>query len=82
MRIREHQDKRTSMLAIELPTEVESRLEALAAKTGCSKEDYARDVIAQSIEDMEDAEIARERLTRPAQRWSLEDLERERDLDS
>ena len=37
------------MLAIELPPEVESRLETLAAKTGCSKEDYARDVIAQLL---------------------------------
>lgn len=70
------------MLAIELPPEVESRLEALAAKTGCSKEDYARDVIAQLLDDMEDSEIARERLRNPAQRWSLEGLERKRDLES
>ena len=69
------------MLAIELPPEVESRLEALAAKTGCSKEDYARDVIAQLLEDVEDAEIAGERLRNPAQRWSLEGLERKRDLE-
>ena len=68
------------MLAIELPPEVESRLETLEAKTGCSKEDYARDVIAQLLEDMEDAEIASERLRYPAQRWPLEDLEQERDL--
>ncbi len=70
------------MLAIELPPEAESRLEALAAKTGCSKEDYARDVIAQLIADLEDAEIAHERLRNPARRWPLEDLEQERDLDS
>ncbi len=70
------------MLAIELPPEVESRLEALAAKTGCSKEDYARDVIARLVADLEDAEIAGERLRNPAQRWPLEDLEQERDLDS
>ena len=70
------------MLTIELPPEVESRLEALAAKTGCSKEDYARNVIAQLLEDMEDAEIARERLRNPARRWPLEDLERERDPES
>ncbi len=70
------------MLTIELPPEVESRLEALAAKTGCSKEDYARDVIAQLLEDAEDGEIARERLRNPAQRWPLEELEQERDLES
>ncbi len=70
------------MLTIELPPEVESRLEALAAKTGCSKEDYARDVIAQLVDDLEDAEIARERLRNPAQRWPLEDLEQGLDLES
>ena len=70
------------MLTIELPPEVESQLEALAAKTGCSKEDYARDVIAQLLTDMEDAEIARERLRNPARRWPLKDLEQERDLES
>ena len=70
------------MLTIELPPEVESQLEALAAKTGCSKEDYARDVIAQLVADVEDAEIASERLRNPARRWSLEDLEQERDLES
>ena len=70
------------MLTIELPPEVESQLEALAAKTGCSKEDYARDVIAQLLADMEDAEIASERLRNPARRWPLEDLEQERDLES
>lgn len=69
------------MLAIELPPQVESRLEILAAKTGRSKEEYAREAITQLLEDLEDIEIAEERLKNPGKRWSLEDLEQGRDLE-
>ena len=69
------------MLAVELPAEMEARLDALAAKTGRSKADYAREAILQLLEAAEDAEIATERLRNPAKRWTLEELEQGLDLD-
>ncbi len=68
------------MLALRLPPAIEKRLQALAEKTGRTKSFYAREAILQHIEDLEDTYTAAARLKRPAKRWSLEDIERERDL--
>ncbi|GAA4416221.1 type II toxin-antitoxin system RelB family antitoxin [Quisquiliibacterium transsilvanicum] len=50
------------MLAIRLPPEVESRLEALARATGRTKTFYAREAILQHLEDLEDLYLAEQRL--------------------
>lgn len=50
------------MLAIRLPPEIESRLEALAAATGRTKTFYAREAILEHIEDLEDVYLAEQRL--------------------
>jgi RHH-type transcriptional regulator, rel operon repressor / antitoxin RelB len=50
------------MLAIRLPPEVESRLEALAKATGRSKTFYAREAILEHLEDLEDLYLAQKRL--------------------
>lgn len=42
------------MLAIRLPAEIESRLEALAKRTGRTKTFYAREAILEKLEDLED----------------------------
>ena len=42
------------MLAIRLPEEVESRLAALASRTGRSKTFYAREAILTYLEDLDD----------------------------
>lgn len=68
------------MLALRLPPELEKRLDALAKKTGRTKSYYAREAILQHLEDIEDAYLALERLKKPGKRWSLEDIERGRDL--
>lgn len=47
------------MLALRLPPEIEDRLEALAGRTGRSKDDHARDAI---LEHSEDLEVAEQRL--------------------
>lgn len=70
------------MLAIRLPTNIEDRLKALAAKTGRSKSYYAREAIIKFIEDMEDTYIAIERLEKPSKRWTLEELENGIDLEN
>ena len=50
------------MLAIRLPAEVESRLEALARATGRTKTFYAREAILEHLDDLEDLYLAEQRL--------------------
>ncbi|EXJ09141.1 MULTISPECIES: type II toxin-antitoxin system RelB family antitoxin [Nitrincola] len=69
------------MLAIRLPEDIEARLTALAAKTGRTKTFYAREAILSHLDDMEDAYLALNRLENPSKRWTLDDMEQERDLD-
>ena len=46
------------MLSIELPEEIEARLERLAERTGRSKSFYVREAILEKIEEMEDVYLA------------------------
>lgn len=69
------------MLAIRMPENVERRLQNLADKTGRTKTYYAREAIMRFIEDMEDEYIAISRLEKPAKRWTLDELEKEADLE-
>lgn len=69
------------MLAIRLPEDIEARLTALAAKTGRTKTFYAREAILSHLDDMEDAYLALNRLENSSKRWTLDDMEQERDLD-
>ena len=50
------------MLAIRLPSEIESRLEALAKATGRTKTFYAREAILEHLDDLEDLYLAEQRL--------------------
>lgn len=50
------------MLAIRLPAEVESRLDALARATGRTKSFYARKAILDHLDDLEDLYLAEQRL--------------------
>ena len=50
------------MLAIRLPAEIESRLEALAKATGRTKSFYAREAILEHLSDLEDLYLAEQRL--------------------
>ncbi|HEX8167710.1 MAG TPA: TraY domain-containing protein [Beijerinckiaceae bacterium] len=67
------------MLALRLPEDIESRLGALARKTGRTKSYYAREAILRHLDDLEDAHLARERLKRRRGHVSLETLESELD---
>ena len=68
------------MLAIRLPSDIETRLAHLAEKTGRTKTYYARKAILDLIEDMEDTYLALERLETPQKTWKQEDLEADLDL--
>ena len=50
------------MLAIRLPADIETRLEALSKKTGRSKTFYAREAILEHLDDLEDLYLAEHRL--------------------
>lgn len=69
------------MLAIRLTPDIEKRLAELAKRTGRTKTFYAREAILKYLDDLEDQYLALDRLEHPAKRWTLDDLERGRDLD-
>lgn len=70
------------MLAIKLPKDIETRLAALAAKTGRTETFYAKEAILEYMDDMEDKYLAINRLENPSKRWTLDELEQDLDLDS
>ena len=71
------------MLAVRIDAETERRLEALAARTGRSKTDYAREAILAHLDDLEDFYLAEERTKdfRQDDAISLTDLKTDLGLD-
>ena len=51
------------MLAVRLPAEIETRLEALAKATGRTKTFYVREAIVEHLAELEDLYLAEQRLT-------------------
>jgi RHH-type rel operon transcriptional repressor/antitoxin RelB len=70
------------MLAIRLPRDVESRLAALARKTGRTKTHYAREAILEHLQDLEDFYLAEQRMKRYSEKKTipLEEVLRRRGL--
>ncbi len=68
------------MLAVRIPDEMETRLEALAKLTGRPKSFYVREALQAHLEEIEDTYTALYRLEHPAKRWTLDDLEQGLDL--
>ena len=50
------------MATVDLPRELERRLDALARETGRSKTECLQEAVASYLEDMEDARVAEQRL--------------------
>jgi RHH-type rel operon transcriptional repressor/antitoxin RelB len=50
------------MLALELPPELEARLDELAALTARTKADIVREAVIEHLDDIEDLAIAEQRL--------------------
>jgi RHH-type transcriptional regulator, rel operon repressor / antitoxin RelB len=70
------------MLAIELPEDIESRLDQLARQTGRTKADYVREAVLEHLDDIEDYALALHRLKNPeGRKWTLEELEQGLDLE-
>lgn len=70
------------MLTVRLPTDIEKRFGDLAQKTGRTKTYYVREGVLAHIEELEDIYLSLQRLEIPEKRWSLEDLEQDRDATS
>jgi RHH-type transcriptional regulator, rel operon repressor / antitoxin RelB len=70
------------MLAIRLPEDVENRLSQLAERTGRTKTFYVKEAILEHLDDMEDKYLALYRLENPGKRWTLEELEQNRDMEN
>lgn len=70
------------MLAIRISHDIENRLEKLSHRTGRTKTYYAREALLRYIEDMEDEFLAVSRIEAPTKRWTLEELEKDIDLES
>jgi RHH-type rel operon transcriptional repressor/antitoxin RelB len=65
------------MLALQLPEELDRRLEALAKRTGRSKSFYAQQAIVEHIDDLEDVYLAEERhQSDNGERISLEEMQK------
>ena|SRR5256885_6769567 len=62
------------MLALKLPSEVEKRLEKAARGTGRTKASLVREAILRYLDDLEDVNVAIERLEKPGKRWTLAEL--------
>jgi len=72
------------MLAIELPEEIDRRLERLARMTGRSKADTVREAVLEYLEDWDDFLIAEERMEQRraglSRTYTLDEVERDLDL--
>jgi predicted DNA-binding protein len=65
------------MLQIQLSRKNETRLDFLAGKMGRPKEYYAKQAILGMLEDMEDTNLALERLRNPGKICTQEEIETE-----
>jgi len=69
------------MLAVRLPPDIESRLEALAKATGRTKTYYVREAILEHLDDLEDLYLAEQRLidlrAGRTHTYTLEEVERD-----
>lgn len=57
------------MTSIRLPEDIEQRLAALCAVTRRSKSFYIKDALREYLDDLEDAYIALERITKPKRKF-------------
>jgi RHH-type transcriptional regulator, rel operon repressor / antitoxin RelB len=69
------------MLSLRLDPDVERRLDELARRTGRTKSFYARELIEENLEDLEDRYIAEARLEKPGPTFTSRQARKELGLD-
>ena len=70
------------MLSLRLDPDVERRLDELARKTGRTKSFYARELIEENLEDLEDRYLAEARLEKRRTPLTSREVRKELDLPS
>jgi RHH-type rel operon transcriptional repressor/antitoxin RelB len=70
------------MLALDLPIDIEERLETVASQAGRTKEAWVADAIVELLKEQEDHLVAIERLRRGRPGIPLEEVERQLGLAS
>ena len=68
-------------MAVQITAEIESRIDALADRTGESRDDLVREALLAYLEDMDDVAIAREHLIHPDDTLSLQEMKKNLGLD-
>lgn len=66
-----------TLISLSIPSSTYQKLEILAQKTGQSIKSLSLEAIITFIEDLEDTEIAMERLKQPTKRLTMEEAEKE-----
>ena len=69
-------------ISIRLGNDIEERLANLAKMTGRTKSFYIREAVLEKLEDLEDIYIAERRIENPGPIWTMEEMEREIDLEN
>jgi len=69
------------MATVQLPDEIVRRFEDLSRAAGCETDVYIREALIEKLEDVEDIEIALERLKNPGRLISLEEVAKNLGLD-
>ena len=70
------------MTTVRLGEDIEKRLSHLAKMTGRTKSFYIREAVLEKLEDLEDIYIAQRRIENPGRIWTMEEVEKEVDLEN
>jgi len=65
------------MITLTLEAEQEAALRRMANEEGRSVNELAKDAIERLLEDLHDAALADERITRPGKTWTAKEAKRE-----
>ena len=63
------------MIAVRLSPEIEQRIADLSARTGRTKTFYIEQAILEHLDELEDEYLALDRLEKPVERWTLDEME-------
>jgi len=68
-------------MAVQIPAEIESKLQEVAQRTGESTDSLVREALLSYLEDMDDVAVAKEHLLHPDDTISLDELKKNLGLD-
>ena len=69
------------MTTVQIPDEIAHQFQDRAKAAGCDTDSFIRQALIEKLEDMEDIEIAEQRLANPQPTLSLDEVKRNLGLD-